>query len=100
VKTVKLLSMGSERAENVVPAILSFFFHGVGYLFQGRFFKFIFTLTASFLIWYDFYALHVVGATVGQFTLGWFDLQTKATATHNVLMAMKAVAEQDHPTLG
>jgi len=99
VKTVKLLSMGSERAENLVPAILSFFFHGVGYLFQGRFFKFVFTLTASFVIWYDFYALHVVGATVGELTQGWFDLKTQASATHNVLMALKAFSEQDHKKL-
>ena len=91
--------ISSERAENLVPAILSFFFHGVGYLFQGRFFKFVFTLTVSFVIWYDFYALHVVGASVGEFIQGWVDLQTLASVTHNVLMALKAFAEMDHPKI-
>jgi hypothetical protein len=68
-------------------------------LFQGRFFKFVFTLTVSFVIWYDFYALHVVGASVGEFIQGWVDLQTQASVTHNVLMVLKAFAEQDHPRI-
>ena len=52
VKTIQLLAMGNERAENVIPAILSFFFHGIGFLFQGRFLKFIFTVAVSSMIWY------------------------------------------------
>ncbi len=100
VKTIKLLAMGSERAENVIPAILSFFFHGIGYLFQGRFLKFAFTLAVSSAIWYDFYALNVVGSTVGEFTAGWLDLSNQAnSATSNILSVLKSFADQDHPKI-
>ncbi len=94
-----MLSLGSERAENVVPAILSFFFHGIGYLFQGRFFKYFVSLAISTIIWYDFYALHLVGTTIGELQQGWFDMKPDASGVHHVLMALKAVADQDHPKL-
>jgi len=99
VKTIKLLAMGNERAENVIPAILSFFFHGIGFLFQGRFLKFIFTVAVSSMIWYDFYALHVVGTTVGEFTRGWMDMSDANDGTKNIMMVLKAFATQDHPKL-
>lgn len=99
VKTIKMLSMGNERAENVVPAILSFFFHGIGYLFQGRFVKFMFTLAVSGLIWYDFFVMHVVNTTVGEVLEGWADLKPNASGVHNVLYALKAAAEMDHPKI-
>jgi hypothetical protein len=51
VNTIQLLAKGNERAENVIPAILSFFFHGIGFLFQGRLLRFIFTLAVSSMIW-------------------------------------------------
>ncbi len=100
VAAISVLAQGCERAENVIPAILSFFFHGVGYLFQGRIYKFVFTLAVSAAIWYDFYALHIVGTSVGEFTQGWLDLSNQAdSASTHVLSVLKSFADQDHPKI-